>query len=193
MSEAPTGGRWLVPLAVAFEGGLAALAWGAAWLLGLPLANWLWWDPLDVVLGVAACLPMLGLFWMCLHAPLPPLQRLRELSRTLIRPLFAGCDLAELALISLMAGLSEELLFRGVLQTFLTDRLGLWAGLALASLIFGLLHAITPTYAVFATLLGAYLGALWELNGNLLVVIVAHGLYDFLALVYLTRAGMDRG
>jgi membrane protease YdiL (CAAX protease family) len=33
----------------------------------------------------------------------------------------------------------------------------------------------------------AYLGLLYELTGNLLTPIVAHALYDFVALVYLTR------
>jgi membrane protease YdiL (CAAX protease family) len=57
----------------------------------------------------------------------------------------------------------------------------------LASLVFGLLHALTATYAVLATFMGVYLGAVWLGTGNLLVVVLAHALYDFAALVYLTR------
>jgi membrane protease YdiL (CAAX protease family) len=49
------------------------------------------------------------------------------------------------------------------------------------------LHALTPTYALLAVLAGAYLGGVWLLSGNLLVVIVAHGIYDFVALLYLLR------
>ena len=52
---------------------------------------------------------------------------------------------------------------------------------------FGLLHPITRAYAVIAALLGAYLGGLWLAGGNLLTPIVAHALYDFVALVYLLR------
>jgi membrane protease YdiL (CAAX protease family) len=51
--------------------------------------------------------------------------------------------------------------------------------------LFGLLHPITPTYAVLAALMGAYLGGVWLASGNLLVPIVAHALYDFIALAYL--------
>ena len=45
--------------------------------------------------------------------------------------------------------------------------------------------------------MGAYLGGVWLLNGNLLTVMVAHALYDFLALLILLlrgrRGGMTEG
>jgi len=62
-----------------------------------------------------------------------------------------------------------------------------WLSLLLAAVLFGLLHFITPTYAVLAGLIGLYLGALWLATGNLLTPIVTHGTYDLLALVYLAR------
>jgi membrane protease YdiL (CAAX protease family) len=188
MSDQAPAGRWIVPVAVLFEGGLAALAWGLAWLLDLPVEEQLRWDWEAAGLGAAACVPMLALFWACLHVPLPGLERIRGLSRDMIRPLFAPCSLGELAVISALAGLGEEMLFRGVLQAVLGDWLGTWSGLLLAAAAFGLAHAITPTYAVLAGLMGAYLGALWLLTGGLVAPAVAHGVYDFVALVYLTRA-----
>jgi membrane protease YdiL (CAAX protease family) len=188
MRTAPLG-RWqLVLLAVLFEGGLAVCAWLTAWLLELPLLQELWWSPTDAAVGVAACVPMLFVFWFCLRSRLPGLVRMRQLCDDFIRPLFAPCSLAELALVALVAGLGEEALFRGVVQPALSDWFGKAAGLFLASLVFGALHAVTATYALLATLLGVYLGGVWLLTGNLLVVIVAHGLYDFFALVYLSRS-----
>jgi membrane protease YdiL (CAAX protease family) len=175
----------LVLLAALFEGGLALLAWAAAWLLGLDLGDGLRWDVRDAGLGVLAAAPMLVLFWGCLWVPLPALRRIRRLCAEIIRPLFAGSGVWGLALISLAAGFGEELLFRGVVQAGLSDWLGTWAGLALAGVVFGLLHALTPTYAVLATLMGWYLGGAWLVTGNLLVAIGAHALYDFVALVYL--------
>jgi membrane protease YdiL (CAAX protease family) len=38
-------------------------------------------------------------------------------------------------------------------------------------------------------LMGAFLGWIFIATGNLLPVIICHGLYDFLALAYLTRIG----
>src|SRR5262249_54526611 len=62
---------------------------------------------------------------------------------------------------------------------------GPWLGLAAASVLFGLLHAVTPTYAVLATLMGGYLGGLWMATGNILAPIIVHALYDFVVLYYL--------
>jgi hypothetical protein len=44
---------------------------------------------------------------------------------------------------------------------------------------------VSLTYAVIAALIGAYLGAIMLLTQNVLTPIVAHGLYDFVALLYL--------
>jgi membrane protease YdiL (CAAX protease family) len=43
---------------------------------------------------------------------------------------------------------------------------------------FGLMHPVTPTYIVLATLIGIYLGGLVIWTGNLLVAIAAHAVYD---------------
>ena len=59
--------------------------------------------------------------------------------------------------------------------------------LAIASLAFGLMHPISLTYVLLAALFGAYLGWIWKVTDSFLVVIVAHVLYDFLALAYLLR------
>jgi membrane protease YdiL (CAAX protease family) len=92
-----------------------------------------------------------------------------------------------LVLISLLAGLGEEMLFRGVLQGFAARWLGPTVGLVIGSALFGLLHPITWTYGLLATGLGLYLGVVWLVSDNLLVVVIAHALYDFLVLVYLLR------
>jgi membrane protease YdiL (CAAX protease family) len=177
----------LVALVTLFEGGLALLAWGAAWLFDEPLWQGLRWGAADAARGAAAAVPMLAVFWLCLRVRLPPLVRIRRLCEEYIRPLFAPCTAAELALLAALAGLGEEALFRGVLQAVLARTLAAWAAVAVTSAVFGLLHALTPTYALFAGLLSAYLGVVWLHTGNLLVVVVAHGLYDFVALLYLAR------
>lgn len=86
---------------------------------------------------------------------------------------------AERIYISLWAGLAEELLFRGLLQQ-------LW-GVTAASLIFGLLHALTFGYFLLATAMGFFLGGLLHSTGNLLVPVAVHALYDIFALSLLAR------
>lgn len=177
----------IVLIAVGFEGGLAVLAWLLGWLLGEPPLAGARWDGQALLLGVAGTVPLLLAFVFLLVAPLPPLRRMRQLFDDLLIPLFRDCTVAELAAISLLAGVGEEMLFRGVLQAVVARWFGVVAGLVVASVAFGLLHAITPAYVVIASLFGLYLGWLWLLTDNLAVAIVAHALYDFLVLVYLLR------
>lgn len=177
----------IVRLAALFEGGLAVLACLVGWLVGVPPWEKLTWNVPDAALGLAACLPMLALLALCVFASWPPLARIRAFVDDVVRPLFKECTLPDLALIALLAGLGEELLFRGLLQDGLARWLGPWAALGAASVLFGLMHPITLLYAVLALLAGAYLGWTYLASGNLLVPMIAHAVYDFTALVYLLR------
>jgi membrane protease YdiL (CAAX protease family) len=181
----------LVFMAVVVEGGLGLLAVGlGAWLDRPPwqMIRWTWEGALW---GAAGGLPLLAGVLILIRVPLPPLKELVRVVDDLLVPLFRDCRLVELALISALAGLGEEMLFRGVVQETIAHGIGgtpgTWIGIAAAGLMFGLLHPITTSYAVLAGLMGVYLGWLFAATGNLLVPIVAHGVYDFVALVYLVR------
>jgi membrane protease YdiL (CAAX protease family) len=145
------------------------------------------WDAGDAAWGAAATLPLLPVLLLSARSSWPPLARIRRFVDAVVRPWFAACTWPDLATIALAAGVGEELLVRGVIQPALGRLLGAGPALAAASVLFGLLHPITPTYAVLAALIGAYLGGVWLASGNLLVPIVAHALYDFIALAYLLR------
>ncbi|MGN6393189.1 MAG: lysostaphin resistance A-like protein [Gemmatimonadales bacterium] len=97
-------------------------------------------------------------------------------------PWLAGATSGELLLVAVCAGVGEEALFRGVVQAALLGRVPSWAAVGLTALLFGLAHALTATYAVLATLMGAYLGGLQLACDNLLVPILTHALYDLVAL-----------
>jgi membrane protease YdiL (CAAX protease family) len=180
-------GERVLLLGVAFEGGLGLLAWAMAWLVGQPLWEELHWDLGGLGLGIAVTLPMLALFLACLRWPIGPLARIKQFSEEVVRPLFGPCSIFDLALIALLAGFGEELFFRGFCQELLSNWLTPWGGVAVASILFGLMHPITPAYVVLATVLGIYLGVVQLTSENLLVVIVAHALYDWLALLILLR------
>jgi membrane protease YdiL (CAAX protease family) len=190
MSEAerPDNPRAVVRLAIAVEGGLIGVALLAGWLFRTPPLEHFFWDGVDALWGLAATGPMLVLFFVCLRWPVGPLKPIQRFCDDVVRPLLSPCSLLDLAGIATLAGLGEEMLFRGVLQTGLAERIGdPWLGLALASVLFGLCHAITAAYLVLATLLGAYLGALFLRTDNLMPAVLAHALYDFVALVVLLR------
>ena len=189
MEPEPRLRRSVVLLGVLVEGGLAVLACLLGWALGQPVWERWHWNGWDAALGAGASLPMLLAFALCLWWPVGPLGRIRQFCDEVVRPLFAPCSVLDLAVISLLAGVGEEMLFRGVLQEVLSGWLNPWLGLAAASVVFGLFHPITPAYIVLAAAMGAYLGALWLATGNLLTVSITHGLYDFLILAYLTDKG----
>ncbi len=182
--------------AAVFEGGLALLALGLGWLAGSPPLRTLTWSTGDAVLAVGATLPLLVMLWCCVRWPVGPLGELVRVVEQLLVPIFREMRLAELAIIALLAGLGEEMLFRGVIQQAIADAIGSgagpWIALAAASLLFGLSHSITASYAVLAGLIGLYLGGLWMFTGNLLVPVIIHALYDFLALVYLVKMRVDK-
>lgn len=185
--------RKSIRLALLFEGGLALLAMALGSLLGIS-----WWERLsidaaDAIWGVAATMPMLLGMLAIRHSRRGPLARLNAVTEHLIKELFAGASLFDVAIVSLLAGVGEELLFRGVLQSWLSGWAGPIAALLLSSAAFGLAHWISKTYAILAMLIGAYLGWLFWHFDNLLVPMVAHGLYDFVALMIMLRAGRRAG
>jgi membrane protease YdiL (CAAX protease family) len=179
-----------IGLAIAVEGGLAALALLLAWVFAIPLREQLTASATElgwaVVRGAMATLPLLALFWWLIHATWPEACRLRQQVERLIEELFPRASLVELAAIAAVAGASEELLFRGVAQSLLARWSTPMMALIVVSLIFGLFHAVSFLYFAVAAAAGAYFGLLMLTFGELVTPIVAHALYDFVALTYLT-------
>jgi membrane protease YdiL (CAAX protease family) len=167
---------------------LALLVEGAAFALSLFLARQ--WGialfPLtehllrDMLIGTAAATIPFALFCFTLSekaAGIPLLGSIRKIMRGEITAAFASTTVVDIFLISLWAGLAEELLFRGVIQAR-------W-GLLPASILFGVLHFVTPAYALLAAVVGLYIGLLHHFFQSLLIPIQLHAIYDFGALLYL--------
>ena len=135
---------------------------------------------------MAAVPLLLGLRWT-LTTSTKSVRRLVALVVEQLGPLLAPRSRVELALLAALAGFAEEVLFRGVLQIGLGRVLPEEVALVVASAAFGLAHFITPAYALFAGLAGLYLGGLFLLQGSLAAPIVAHAVYDVVALNYVAR------
>jgi membrane protease YdiL (CAAX protease family) len=182
--------------AAIFEASLILVAIALGWLLETPPVKTFQFSAQGLFFGLLATLPPLAVFWLCLKCPWRPLAEIARIMNEMIVPLFRDCRPMELAIIAALAGVGEEMLFRGVVQAAVMQKIagpgGVWFGLLAAAALFGLLHLITPTYAILAGLIGLYFGWLWLACGNLLAPITAHGAYDFLALLYLTRGGGPR-
>lgn len=138
--------------------------------------------------GVIGTLPMLLLGWWLFRSRWVWVHELRQLMESTLIPLFRNAPTGTVFLVALLAGVGEELLFRGVIQGGLEGSLGPWPALVVASVVFGLMHALTRAYFIIATLMGLYLGWIYMATGNLLIPILIHFLYDWVILRwYLAR------
>jgi hypothetical protein len=147
----------------------------------------LWWRPLDFLWGIVATVPMLVVFGWLLKSDSNYAAGIRRFFEHVVRPIFGSWSIAQLALISALAGVCEEVLFRGAVQGGLSRLVGTPGALVIASISFGLAHPVSKQYILAATVVGFFLGALFIGTGNLLAPIAAHGLYDFCALVWFLR------
>jgi hypothetical protein len=167
-------------LALVVEGGTFIVAVILARELGIALFP-LTEAPLrDIVIGtVAATVPFLFFIFVLSDAgkAIPLLGSVRKIIQECITPLFASATLVDIFVISLGAGIAEELLFRGVIQAK--------GGIVAASVLFGVLHWVTPAYALLATIIGFYIGLVYHFGQSLLIPVQLHCIYDFGALIYL--------
>lgn len=174
--------RRIFALALATQTLLIVAAWALARALQVQTA---WGDPLrDSGIGIAAALVLAAVNYLLLvHAPENWLvSGVRAVYDEVLVPLFSGLDRWSIVLIGAAAGVGEEWLFRGVAQPIL--------GLAVTSLLFGVAHVggqrMLP-FGVWAAFMGLALGVLAMATGGLIAPIVAHGVYDMLALAYIRR------
>lgn len=183
-------------LAVSFEIALGVLAVLLGYVTGpRPWSTLTELSRLDVIdsvqWGTATALVLLFAIVLVDRRPVWIFRDLQRRVRQTIIPLFRGTRTWQLLVISLAAGVGEEFLFRGYCQAALAERISLaggnWWALLAASILFGACHWLSSAYAFVATVMGLVLGWLMMSTGSLLAPIMAHALYDFLALVYLLR------
>jgi membrane protease YdiL (CAAX protease family) len=182
-------------MAVLVEGALALLALALAWIFGVPLHHLVpkLGAPLAVAVarGLAATLPMLAIFWWLVHSDRPTLRDLRQQVHELVAHMFPNASIGQLALVALLAGVGEELLFRGVLQTAIARWTTPLVGLAITSLLFGAAHALSITSFALSTAIGLGLGLLVWHYQEVVSAMLAHALYDFVALLYISRSRLS--
>lgn len=170
----------ILTIAFLMEGGAVALAFILSRFFQIPLS------PLsdnifrDILLGTVLALPPFIFFLFTLSEKakkLPLIGPLRQKVVTDIKAIFDNMRLMDFVILSLLAGIGEELLFRGILQVKF--------GIIVASIIFGLMHSVSFAYVVAAIVMGFYIGGIYYGSGSLLVPIQIHFIYDLAALVYL--------
>ena len=171
-------------LLLSFEASLGLLALGLILLLNikLPAAGIIW--PLASLYGLLAGW-LSYLLLLKLHQWVGSSDLVNKLALHQIYRVFRPYTWPRLVLLAIAAGLGEELLFRAALQGGLSQYLGPWVALVLASLLFGLAHYLSLVYFLFATGFGLLLGLGYLLTESFLFVATWHAVYDALALCLL--------
>ena len=178
-------------VACLFEVAPAALTGLLALVSGRPVIADFHWEVSALYWSIALTMPPIALFFFLLNTKVPSFVEIRDVLDQFMRKFFYDWPMLHIAALSILAGISEEMLFRGMIQGGLSQVLGTVPALIIASVLFGLVHFATLSYGIIATLIGFYLGGIWICSQNLLVPIAVHALYDFIALAVYMRRNRD--
>jgi len=172
--------------ALLFQGGIGVIGLLAILIFGIPVllvGPGLWPSLFYGAVGAAATY---GMLLLLTRVPgLFPENLERQMQG--LYDFATGYSPAVLVLLSLLAGIGEELLFRGAIQGWLMTHTDPMTAVLAASVLFGLVHYVSFTYFLVATGLGLILGAAYVLSESLALVMIWHALYDMIALYCLLR------
>lgn len=174
--------------AAIFEGMLLLVAFLIGALLGVSPTAQLSWSTDDFLLGLLATCPMLLLLAACFLSRSQGIVSIRLFLRDTLGPFLHQCRFIDLLFLALLAGVCEEVLFRGFLYFWIRDWNPMLA-VVICNVCFGMAHAITPLYALLAGFLGLYLTALVAVDSspNLLIPMTAHTAYDLIGFLIVVR------
>lgn len=142
---------------------------------------WLRWDGL----GLAAPTPRRALLLLWL----PLLYISLILASVALRGFPSAATIAFVFVNTLLVGISEELMFRGILFRGALSRMTIWKAIWLSCILFGLIHALNVLItgdlrasliqALAAFMSGVMFMALRIRTGSLYPLIIVHALWDF--------------
>jgi membrane protease YdiL (CAAX protease family) len=177
-----------------FESSLIIVAIVLGWIADInPFEN-IHFSENAVLYGFFGTIPLYLIFMAMEHMPYDSIQKIRQILIDTIGASMNKQNWADLFILAAIAGVAEEVLFRGVIQPWMENSWGMNPGLIISSMLFGLIHAVTPLYAILATVISIYLGLSLDYGGerNLLTPIVIHALYDFLAFIAIMKSYRDK-
>jgi membrane protease YdiL (CAAX protease family) len=190
MTNSPTTPDDFFKKACSFEAALILVAVVLGRIANIDPFAYLHFSESAIFYGVVGTMPLFLMFLTLEQMQTESTIKIKKVLFETLGPALYRYHWTDLLILAAIAGLSEELLFRGVIQPWIESSWGMAAGLIAGNIIFGLAHAVTPLYAVLAALVGIYLSLSMDYGGdrNLLLPIVIHSFYDFLAFIALMRA-----
>lgn len=170
-----------------FELFLGLLGLGLAWVFGLsltgPFQAGLTDITLGLVLGIAYFIVMVG----AIRLPFRPVRKLLKFVDRVVAPLFRETSLADVILVATAAGVGEELFFRIFLQQWIGSYTPAGVAIVAVGVAFAVCHPFTLAYASVAFAFAIGNGIAFYLTGSVVSAVIAHALYDALAILYLVH------
>lgn len=170
--------------AITFQSAIGLLGALLIWLFSTPI-NWqglpAWqavgWGTVGGLLTFVALIQLLQSRWLDMPIMQDHMRTLRTFTHSFSWPV--------LVILAVLAGVGEELLFRGFIQGWFMGQGWPWIGILVGAIIFGVVHYLSWLYCLLATGLGLLLGIVYWLTDSLLLVMVWHGVYDLVAIAYI--------
>lgn len=165
--------------------------------LAAGIGLWLWsggtlldflrpgWEALG--LGIALAVGLMTLLATCF---LPRPRLLERIVHEQGRGLFSThrpWGFGAILIISAAAGIGEEALFRGGIQTLLGVYLPAWGAILLTTILFAVAHPGSRQFMGFIAAVSLALGLAYHWSGSLMTVMVAHALFDVLGCLWAQR------
>jgi hypothetical protein len=165
-----------------FAAGIGLWLWS-----GAALADFLrpTWQALGLGIGPAAGL--MALLALCF---LPQPGLLERIVREQGKGVFSTerpWGLGGILIISASAGIGEEALFRGGLQTFLGGLLPAWAAILLTTILFAVAHPGSRLFMGFIAAVSLAFSLAYHWSGSLFAVMLAHALFDVFGCLWVQR------
>lgn len=152
-----------------------------------PISSFVRLDLMDALYGVALAL-LLWAFALVTYKIWP------EFTERMARAQFKNFEFLDgsfpfgaIVLLSICAGVGEEALFRGGLQTAIGDVISVHLAIIISSALFALIHLAKPVITVIIFGIGVFFGYVYWLTDSLLLVMVAHTIYDVFAISALQK------
>ncbi len=188
-------GNSFVLQAIIFEGAMALIGALLALFCGLDL--WKAFHTPDLVtlfnqlgLGVGFAAGLGLLFTLLDYIPWQHLKQVSQKTKEAVVETMKNVSRFNRFLVCLLAGIGEEILFRGFIFVAIFEfwpwgleyNLNIIAAILASSILFGFGHYVTLLYFIITGLLGAAFCLVFLWTGSLIAPVVAHALYDFYAM-----------
>jgi membrane protease YdiL (CAAX protease family) len=147
------------------------------WEIGLHRAR-LAQGALLAAVRVAAWMPAILLLNIWIQIAIPPKEANVHLIQKLLTSGSMGLKLLAIVAATVTAPIAEELLFRGLLQTWLCKRIGAAPGVVMSALLFAGMHFSTWPDPIALFPAGLLFGTVYQQTRSLSASILAHSLFN---------------